>query len=967
MVTSTLVDETVGLEPNEAIEAIRHDVDPIDRQQRRAALFSSLFDEAPPSLTIDRFVVLEPLGAGAMGRVYRARDPRLEREVAIKLMRRELFEMGTFGHHQARMIDEARALAQLDHPNVVSIYEAGEVDDGVFIAMQYVEGPTLREWMDDGPRSWEEIVRVFRGAAQGLAAAHARGLVHRDFKPANVFISKEDDQVLVGDFGLARDAYVPATEGGARSAATDPNASQHPTQHPTWTGTIMGTPAYMSPEQRWGRPLDGRSDQYSFGISLHEALYGHRPDQGPPPCKRSIPRWLSRVVERTLAGEPDDRFEDMTAVIDALGRDRKAILRRRVAAGGLALALGASALAVVGLDREAAPVDPCAVEQERIDEVLTEPAREGLRAALLASNAPYGQTSAQTVERTLSAYAEHWTQSRRESCEATWVRHEQSSALFDRRAHCLDQRVTAVQALLAGVARSKPVNVRRVVGTVLRLPPIDHCNDRERLLAQAPLPDDPAAARQVEQLHHRLIIARTNTYLGYLDDAEEQTEQVIRGAETLEYPPLLAVALGLSAVQAKNRWDLPRAEQILERALFESQAAGSDHTTIRLIGLLTFVVGNLQERFDEGQRWLSQGRAVLRRVGDAPDLEAILLTEEGNLRIAQGRDREAREAYEAALALHIEAYGTEHPNTIGAHNNLGLIAYQREEYQQAIDHYDEALAGWTALYGNEHPDVAATLYGRAGALVQLDRLDEAEADSRRSYAIYEAAVGPEHIDTADVLCQSGNIYFVRREYDQARRKMQRCLEIYETKLGPEHSATLNTVSTIGRTFQEQGDCDTAMTYFDRSLTAQHEHLGKQHPDLLRNLDAMVWCQLEQGHPQAALASAESGLELRKELYGPEHQSLRLSLERQGHAHLALGDESGALASFEAALAFDEGTDSSSRLEPSTRFEAARLLLANDPHRARTLAKQAEQRWQERDQLDKAAEVTAWVQRSFPNH
>lgn len=959
MITSTTVDETGWLLPDEAFAAARYDVDPIDRQQRRAALFASLFDQSPRPITIDRFAVIEPLGAGAMGRVYRAHDPRLERDVAIKLVRHDLFESGSVGRRQRRMIDEARALAQLDHPNVVSIYEVGEVDDGVFIAMQYVEGPTLRQWMDEGPHPWPEVVRVFVGAARGLAAAHARGLVHRDFKPANVFISADDGQVLVGDFGLARDAHAIDTD-------IDDQAQTRADERATWTGTVMGTPAYMSPEQRWGRPLDGRSDQYSFGVSLFEALHGHRPDRAPSPRGRRLPRWLLRVVERTLATEPSERFADMAAVVDALGRDHRAGLHRRLAAGSAAVLLAGGGLAIALLDRDPVAADPCAVAQERIDQVLSDEARARLQRALLASDAPYAQTSAQTVDRTLATYAERWGRSRRESCEATWVRHEQSSELFDRRAHCLDERVTALEALLAGVARSEETELRRVVGAALQLPPIDQCDDRERLLAQAALPEDPVAAAEIERLHHRLVTARTDTYLGFFEDSGALLQQIIDDAQALGSPSILAEALGLLAVHAKARWDLEEAERLFERALLESQAAGTDYTTIRLLSMLTFVVGNAQERFDEGRRWLAQAHAVLRRVGHAPRLEAVLLTDEGNLLVAEGRYDEAAQTYEAALAVNLEAYGPEHPNTIGAHNNLGMIANQLGDQTRALEHYEEALAGWSALYGPEHPHVAATWYGRAEALIQLDRFDEAEVASRRSYAIYEATVGPENVDFADVLCQQGSIHFGRREYEQARHKYQRCLEILHKDLGPEHSATMNTLSAIGLTFRQQGDCETAMTYFERSLAAQREHLGEDHPELLDNLDAIAWCQLDLGRPEPALQMAEAGLELRRRLNGPDHVSLSLSHELRGHAQLARGDEAAARASFEEVLRLHADADALPRLDPSTPFAAAQLLLAEDPRRARALAEQARRHWLDTYQPQEAAKVDTWLHESFPS-
>ena len=240
-------------------------------------------DGVPPGpRCIGRYEIRELLGEGAMGSVYVAHDPQLDRRVAVKLVRSDRAEHA--GAH-ARLAREAKAMAQVRHANVVAVYDAGELDDGVFIAMELVDGETLRRWLVRAPRTWREIVRAFVQAGRGLEAAHARGLVHRDFKPDNVLVER-GGRVAVTDFGV---------------------------------DGILGTPRYMSPEQGRGEPLDARTDQYSFAVALYEALYGAPPGDDAP-RGAAVPARISRALDRALAKDRDARWRDLGGLLAALER-----------------------------------------------------------------------------------------------------------------------------------------------------------------------------------------------------------------------------------------------------------------------------------------------------------------------------------------------------------------------------------------------------------------------------------------------------------------------------------------------------------------------------------------------------------------------------------------------------------------------------------------------------------------------
>ncbi len=318
----------------------------------------------PPGLVIGRYQLIEQIGAGGTGIIYRAHDPQLKRDVAVKLLRPDLTH--ATGNAQARLLREAQAMARLSHPNVVSVYDAGVFEGQVFVAMELVEGQTLKQWLASGPRDAARVIEMFTAAARGLEAAHAAGLVHRDFKPTNVLVGR-DGRPRVTDFGLARNVALPPH--ASRDRAQDRNAtltSTAPEQTMTLTGTLVGTPAYMAPEQFLGAPTDARSDQFSFCVALYEALYGKRPFAGETlseiassvvggKLERSssarVPQTISRALLRGLQSTPADRFASMSELIAALslapGVDRAA--RKPGWSWRLPALLGVLALSGLGL------------------------------------------------------------------------------------------------------------------------------------------------------------------------------------------------------------------------------------------------------------------------------------------------------------------------------------------------------------------------------------------------------------------------------------------------------------------------------------------------------------------------------------------------------------------------------------------------------------------------------------------
>ncbi|EDM79940.1 WD-repeat protein [Plesiocystis pacifica SIR-1] len=367
----------------------------LETRQQKAELEAALFGTPETPVHIGHYTIIGTVGAGGMGVVYVAQDQRLGRRVALKLLRSN--RVGR--RARVRLQREAQAMARLAHPNVVTVHEVGEhEDDELFVAMEFVGGSNLRDWLKAEPRTWRAIVDTFLQAGEGLAAAHDAGLVHRDFKPDNVLVG-DDGRVRVADFGLAQ--HTPDIEithppedleaalsqsqhgvagthassrGAQRGSETsirapepkEPDAVQPRPAPPsqsaelaivldtplTETGTVMGTPAYMAPEQHRGLKADARSDQFSFCVALWEALHDQRPFAGrnlqqlvenvlegeidEPRNSAEVPAWLRTILRRGLATNPNHRWPSMRAMLHALSRDPDVLRRRRWRRGALA-------------------------------------------------------------------------------------------------------------------------------------------------------------------------------------------------------------------------------------------------------------------------------------------------------------------------------------------------------------------------------------------------------------------------------------------------------------------------------------------------------------------------------------------------------------------------------------------------------------------------------------------------------
>lgn len=337
-----------------------HAATPLPNEDVAAKSSSSSTFSGSPS-RIGRYVLLRMLGQGGMGVVFAAYDEDLDRKVALKLLRPDFQADGDL---RRRIVREAQALARVSAPNVVHVYEVGEIDEQMFIAMEFVNGMTLTRWQEAEPRTWQETLRMYTAAGQGLLAAHDAGLTHRDFKPDNVLVGS-DGRPRVADFGVARVGSAALGGPVATKDRLDEDVLDLASTTPrlpglTQDGMAVGTPLYMSPEQHMGESADSRCDQFSFCVALYEALYGQLPFAGktvialranvvrgnilPRPATSKVPAPVHAALLRGLSTAADRRFPSMRELLTALSFDEASDPaaapreRRRVTIGLLAFA-----------------------------------------------------------------------------------------------------------------------------------------------------------------------------------------------------------------------------------------------------------------------------------------------------------------------------------------------------------------------------------------------------------------------------------------------------------------------------------------------------------------------------------------------------------------------------------------------------------------------------------------------------
>ena len=808
---------------------------------------------------IGRYVILGLVGRGGMGEVYAAYDPELDRKVAVKLLRVKAGNGVSLTEGRQRTLREAQAIARLSDPNVVVVYDVGTFEDKVFIAMEFVEGNTVTFWLEQKPRTWQEILRVFIAAGRGLTAAHAKGLVHRDFKPDNVMVGR-DGQVRVMDFGLARQMDKPGIkEHRVRAASPVPvprrldvevGTGTLPLEHRaapidqgtlvlnpglgesgdnmqssvsglfdarlTRTGAMMGTPAYMAPEQFFGKETDARTDQFSFCVSLYESLYGERPFPGKKlteltanvvqgtiraaPVGTKVPFWVRRILLRGLRSAPAERYPSMNELLEALGRDPRAT-RRKWAVGAavamLPLAVGLGVRQSV-IDRRAL----CDGAGEKLAGIWDlhppdqpeGPRQSQIHSAFMRTGKSYAADVYETVTRELTSYAQGWANMYKQTCEATQIQHEQSAEVLDLRMSCLNERLNGLRALTEVFADATGEVVENAVSATNALSTLDRCADVPTLRAVLKAPDDPVTLARVSRLRMKLAEMKARFDAGRWKETLKDAPELIEEARTIKYQPLIAESLSLAGLMYSIANEVKASEKALIEAVHFADASRHDEVRAEAAATLVFVTGYQERRVDEARRWSDTTSAILQRLGGHDLLRAWYLNDLGCAYFGGGDDEAGVRTLKDALALKQSVLGPEHPDVGLSNGNLAFVLERMGRNEEALSFVERAIAIEGKKLGLRHPSLAMQFDNRGEILNALGRPQEAKLSFEEAIAIWERELGPDDVTLASPLTGLGVSYIRDAKPMNAIGPLERAIRI--------------------RTDHDGDPVDQANTYFD---------------------------------------------------------------------------------------------------------------------------------------------------------
>ena len=863
--------------------------DPLDLARRKAKIGQRLFGAPAPTTTrVGRYAVLRSVGAGGMATVYVAYDEALDRRVALKVLKGERTPA-----RNEQLIAEARAMARLSHANVATIYEIAEAvvpelgeTPLQFIAIEYVDGQNLRRWSET-PRALDEKVAVLTAAGRGLAAAHAHGIVHRDFKPENVMIGSSGD-VKVVDFGVA--GWLDAIQTTLDEAPSGRDAGA---ATPTRSG-MPGTPAYMAPEQRAGVRADAASDQFSFCLTALELLGGSNPPLSIPD---DVPRRLAKVLQRGLHVEAAQRFPDMEALLRAWTHDGG---RPWVFAGvGLALVAGAGGIAygAIASDRP----EPCRDSAERVAASWNPTVQRSLAARFAALELPHADASWRHIARTLDRWAQDWIEARDGACTATRVHGTQSEELLDRRMACLDRGWASFRALIDTFDAPDADVLAQGPTAAEQLFPLATCSDPTVLAGQAPLPVDSAARSELAAVEADTATLRTEVRVRTEAAMRARAKQLVERADATGFPAAAARARFAAALVESGLSDESRSLALLERALADAEASGDAHAFAEAGIFLGDQLARARDEHEHALFVLEVAEGAVRRAHDPVDLWAQLETARGLVFHRIGRDAEATDAFDRALEWLARAPETFEEARARATTARALATAGAGDIDRATADIEAHGAVLVREYGPQHPLVCHTLGYLAVIHLRSGRWERASFELDREIACLESTLGPDHIALETSLSNQARARMNLGRLDDAERVAQRHLRLLETHRGRDSAGSADAHATLARIHQSRGAFDLARAAFDRAIAVVEAH-GASPLDLADHLLARADVLLRLGQPDAARSDAERIVEFVPQL---GVNGLRTSASANmmlGKLARDAGDFTSASTHFQAALA-----------------------------------------------------------------
>jgi tetratricopeptide (TPR) repeat protein len=871
-------------------------------------------------VTLGHFRLGGHLGSGGMGSVFEAHDTALGRRVAIKLLR-----PGASGEKgRARLLREAQALARLKHPNIVTVFEVGVAGEEVFIAMELVAGGTLREWMGK-PRNWRETTDLFLALGRGLAAAHALGLVHRDVKPSNIFLDLDGTPKL-GDFGLV------SPSGASEKADSGEHHSISATGLTT-AGKVMGTPAYMSPEQFGGQPADARADQYAFCATFHEALTGKRPNRDG--AGRPIPQRLRRILDRGLNLDAAARYPAMDALLKDLARVRRGRARLWLALAGIA-----AVAAVATSSWTAARVrDPCPPPAARLETVWGAAKRASLRDHLMSVDHDQGATRFAAISAFFDSFAAGLRDQSVEACRATRIRGAQSDRLLDLRMRCLDRRFgefAETVSILGGVQSVQTLD-RAVAGSA-QLTPLAGCADVVALEQTTQLPEKPEARAKAEALGLRIQQVTVRERAGDLKDLPKAAQALVDDARTLNHPPTLTSALmALAQVQMAVGENAAAAGTLREMAQSAASAHDDRAQAFAWTKLIKITGWDLLKP-EQALALVPAANAAVARSGDAPDLRADVLFAHADVLAAGSGGREALRLYEAARVLLEDAGAKTAGSPLGpvlaevglskgdAHGALG-------ENQTAIAEFGHAIEAFRQLYGPESAREAFAWHNLGEAQRSDGKLEAALESYRHAARIREQRLGDSKFLAGDLQGVAASLADLKR-WDEALAANDHALQIAHSQPGTGAITMMMMMIDRARVLVHLGRQEEGLHGYDEAIALMdRDHLTTVNFAITVYNRAELQMQLR--HLRDALNGYARAVKLFEETRGKEHGILVYPLVGQGHCLILAGHPAEAIPVLQRALAL-KPLGSAGSVVAQGRFYLARARVESGRDRARGL-------------------------------
>jgi tetratricopeptide (TPR) repeat protein len=923
--------------------------------------------EPPTGTVVGRYTVLSTLGRGAAGVVVAAFDPQLDRKVALKFLHRRL---ATDADHE-RLRSEAQALARLTHTNVIRVHDVGTFEGRVFMATELVDGRDLASWRAERSPSWREVIDVMLAAGEGLASAHAAGLVHRDFKPRNVLLGA-DGRPRVTDFGQAR-GYE-ATEVGPR-AWTEADAEASIEESPmegslTRTGMLAGTPAYMAPEQLDGAPADPRADQWSFCVSLHELLWGQRPFHGqdlrslsaairagritPPPARPRVPAGVRKLLRRGLSLDPAQRFPSMDALLRALRRTT--LWRRRTGLVALPAALAVAAVAVVAWP-SAPPqaVDYCEEHDRRLDALWGPERQEAIERAFGATGLPYAATTWARVRDHVDGFAAQWRTAQRGACEA-----EARGEPVGGRMLCLHRRYEGLRSLVELLEQADAAVVEHAVEAARALETVESCESDDGRPAP---PADPETRRELEELDALLSRVRVEEQAGRHPQARAIAEQAVLAADALGLRWSQAEARFAQAVAADDDGDGKPALAAYEAAFSAAIAAGHDDVVARAALSMAGLSSRTGE-FAEADRWLELGAAAIdRRADGADELRAELESERGAVDFHRGAFDSALEHFRRTLELEQAAGRGDHPSRGATYLNMGLALTRLGRYEDSLASLDEALTREQHHFGESHPRVVRVLSSLCEVRSYVGRMEEALGACEQGLAFTKETTTTDDPRLVHLLTNYGTVLFRAGRYADTERVYLEALAMAERVYGKDDPMVGNLLNNLGVLYVDTKELAKAQAQYGRALTLFETAFGPEHPavGILRTNLAMAYAN--DGKLDEAEALLRQSIEVLTKTLGEDHVDLALSLAELGRVQSRRGRHRDAIPLFERAEALREKAGGEAIELADTKYSLALSAWeVGQEQRAHTLLGQARALYEEAggERLSKLEEIDAWL-------